>query len=177
MFTNSPSSLTFVRYQKRLVLIEQSILMARCSVTQQLNRMSTCVKNKVQMCLVTQHHCVDFAKCVENVHKFTQITHFLSVTKNDLSSPNNLLMARFNSLVCPLMLKKTTDVLCSDTQHQCRWRKMCGKCSKFTKYTHCPYLSWLNNLFMAMFQLTRMSSYAKNKLQMCSVTQHQCRRR
>ena len=43
--------------------------------------------------------------------------------------------------------------------------------------TFCPYLSWLNNLFMANFQLTRMSSYAKNKLQMCSVTQHQCRRR
>ena len=30
---------------------------------------------------------------------------------------------------------------------------------------------------MASFQLIRMSSYAKNKLQMCSVTQHQCRRR
>ena len=30
---------------------------------------------------------------------------------------------------------------------------------------------------MAKFQLIRMSSYAKNKLQMCSVTQHQCRRR
>ena len=27
-----------------------------------------------------------------------------------------------------------------------------------------------------MFQLMRMSSYAKNKLQMCSVTQHQFRR-
>ena len=38
-------------------------------------------------------------------------------------------------------------------------------------------LSSLNNLFMAMFQLIRMSSCAKNKLQMCSVTQHQCRRR
>ena len=30
---------------------------------------------------------------------------------------------------------------------------------------------------MASFQLISMSSYAKNKLQMCSVTQHQCRRR
>ena len=30
---------------------------------------------------------------------------------------------------------------------------------------------------MARFQLTSMSSYAKNKLQMCSVTQHQSRRR
>ena len=47
--------------------------------------------------------------------------------------------------------------------------------------TFCPVtkndLSWLNNLFVARFQLIRMSSYAKNKLQMCSVTQHQCRRR
>ena len=40
--------------------------------------------------------------------------------------------------------------------------------------TFCPYLSWLNNLFMPNFQHTRMSSYAKNKLQMCWVTQHQC---
>ena len=30
---------------------------------------------------------------------------------------------------------------------------------------------------MARFQLTSMSSYAKNKLLMCSVTQHQSRRR
>ena len=38
-------------------------------------------------------------------------------------------------------------------------------------------LSSLNNPFMARFQLISMSSYAKNKLQMCSVTQCQCRRR
>ena len=30
---------------------------------------------------------------------------------------------------------------------------------------------------MAKFQLIRMSSFAKNKQQMCSVTQRQCRRR
>ena len=35
----------------------------------------------------------------------------------------------------------------------------------------------VDNLFMVIFQLIRMSSYAKNKLQLCSVTQHQCRRR
>ena len=29
---------------------------------------------------------------------------------------------------------------------------------------------------MAKFQLIRMSTYAKNKLQMCAVTQHQCGR-
>ena len=36
-------------------------------------------------------------------------------------------------------------------------------------------LSWLNNLFMVNFQLISMSTYAKNKLQMCCVTQHQSR--
>ena len=35
-------------------------------------------------------------------------------------------------------------------------------------------LSWLNNPFMASFQLISMSSYAKNKQQMCRVTQNQC---
>ena len=72
-------------------------------------------------CVQSLNISVDVAKCVENVHKFTSSLTF-----------------------CPL--QKTT----------------------------CPRL---NNLFMARFQLIRMSSYAKNKLQMCSVTQHQCRRR
>ena len=72
-------------------------------------------------CVQSPSISVDVAKCWENFHKFTHCTHFLSVTKNDLS--------------------------------------------------------WLNNLFTVRFQLIRMSSYAKNKLQMCSVTQHQCRRR
>ena len=38
-------------------------------------------------------------------------------------------------------------------------------------------LSSMNNPFMAKFQLISMSSCAKSKLQMCSVTQQQCRRR
>ena len=67
-------------------------------------------------CVQSPNMSVDVAKCWENVHKFTQYTHFLSVTRNDLS--------------------------------------------------------WLNNLLMVMFPLIRMSSYAKNKPQMCSVTQH-----
>ena len=58
----------------------------------------------------------------------------------------------------------------------------CGKFSQIhpehsllsvTKYD----LSRLNNQFMVSFQLIRMSSYAKNKQQMCCVTQHQCRSR
>ena len=37
--------------------------------------------------------------------------------------------------------------------------------------------SRLNNLFMVSYQHIRMSSYAKNKQQMCCVNQHQCRSR
>ena len=70
-------------------------------------------------CVQSLNISVDVAKCVENVRTFIHYTHIWTVTKNDLSS--------------------------------------------------------LNNLFMAKFQLIRMSSYPKNKLQMCSVTQHQCR--
>ena len=70
-------------------------------------------------CVLSPNFSLDVAKCGENFHKFTQYTHFLSVTKNDLSL--------------------------------------------------------MDNLFMVMFQLMMMSSYAKNKLQLCSVTQHQCR--
>ena len=67
------------------------------------------------------------------------------------------------------------------TQHQCRRRQMCGKFSHINYYIHFLSVtkndfSWLNILFMARFQLISMSSWAKNKLQMCSVTQHQCRR-
>ena len=63
-------------------------------------------------CVQSLNISVDVSKCVENVHKFTQFTHLLSVAKK--------------------------------------------------------VFSWLNNLFMARFQLISMSSYAKNKLQMCS---------
>ena len=88
-------------------------------------------------------------------------------------------MARFQ-LIRMSSYAKNKLQMCSVTQHQCRCRQMCGKYSQFNQYTHFLSvtkndLSWLNNLFMARFQLIRMSSYAKNKLQMCSVTQHQCR--
>ena len=76
----------------------------------QLMRMSSYAKNKLQMCSVTLHH----FRRRQMWGKFSQIHHFLSVTKN--------------------------------------------------------YLSRLNNLFMVMIQLMSMSSYADNKLQMCSIT-------
>ena len=46
-------------------------------------------------CVQSLNISVDVAKCLENVLKFTQFTHFLSVTKNDLSWLNNVVMARF----------------------------------------------------------------------------------
>ena len=132
-------------------------------------------------CVQSLNISVDVAKCVENVQKFTKFTHFLSITKNDLSWLNNLFMANFQ-LTRMSSYAKNKLQMCSVTQHQCRRRQMCGKCSNINSL-HSLWtvtkkdLSSLNNLFMANFQLTRMSSYAKNKLQMCSVTQHQCRRR
>ena len=131
-------------------------------------------------CVQSLNISVDVAKCVENVHEFNQFTHFLSVTKSDLSWLKNLFMERF------LLNRMSTYVknklqMCTVTQRQCRRRQMCGKCSHINSL-HSLWtvtkkdLSSLNNLFMAKFQLIRMSFYAKNKLQMCSVTQHQCRR-
>ena len=195
-------------------------------------------------CVQSRNISVDVAKCVENVHKFTQFTHFLSVTKKGLSWLNNLFVSRFQ-LISMSTYANNKLQMCSVTQHQCRWRQMCGKCSQihqvhslfvrtcpdwtifswqtfnslgcplmlktnyrcmlktnyrcvqphnisvdiakcvenvhtFIHYTHFwtttkNDLSSLNNLFTERFQLTRMSFYAKNKLQMCSVTQNQCR--
>ena len=132
-------------------------------------------------CVQSLNISVDVAKCVENVHTLIHYTHFCTATKNELSSLNYLLMERF------LLNRMSTSVknklqMFSVTQHQCRHLQMCGKCSQIHKIHSLLSvtkndLSWLNNLFMANFQLTSMSSYAKNKLQMCSVTQHQCRRR
>ena len=118
---------------------------------------------------------------MENVHKFTQYTHFWSVTKYYLCWLNNLFMARFQ-LTRMSSYAYNRQQMCSVTQHRCRHRQMFGKCSQIHP-VHSLFvrskndMSWLNNLFMARFQLNRMSTYVKNKLQMCSVTQHQCRRR
>ena len=164
-------------------------------------------------CVQSLNISVDVSKCVENVHKFTQFTHFcplqkktcpdstiyswpLNVWKIFTNSQSSLTYCPlqkttspdwtiyswqgFNSLVCPLMLKtnygrvqsvniSVDDAKCVENVH------------KFTQFTHFlsvtkNVLSWLNNLFMARFQHFSMSSYAKNKLQMCSLTQPRCRR-
>ena len=131
-------------------------------------------------CVQSINISVGVAKCVEKFNKFNQYTHFLSVTKNDFSWVNYLLMAKFQ-LTRMSAFGKNKLKMCSVTQHRCRRRQMCEKCSQIHQSTHFVsvtknYLSWQNNQFMVRFYLIRMSSYAKNKLLMCSVTQHQCRR-
>ena len=80
-------------------------------------------------CVQSFNISVDVAKCEENVQTLIHYTHFWTVTKNDLSSLNNLFMERF------VLNRMSTSVknklqMCSVTQHQCRWRQMCGKCSQ-----------------------------------------------
>ena len=71
--------------------------------------------------------------------------------------------------------------MCWVNQHQCRSRQMWKIFTNSpSTLTFCLLQKWLvllNNLFMVSFKLIRMLFYAKNKLQMCWVTQHQCRRR
>ena len=151
------------------------------TVRLQLIRMSSYAKNKLQMCSVSQHQCRRRQMLENFTNSPSTLTSFLSQKKNDLSWLNNLFMVRFQLIRMSSYAKNKLQV-CSVTQHQCRRRQMWGKLCKFTHCTHFLSvtkndLSGLNNLFTVMFQLIRMSSYAKNKLQMCSVTQHQCRRR
>ena len=132
-------------------------------------------------CVQSLNISVDDAKCVENVHKFTKYTHFLSGTKNEFSWLNNQFMASCQLNRVSTYVKSKLQ-MCTVIHHQCRRRQMCGKCSHINSLHSLSTvtkndMSSLNNLFMARFQLIRMSSSAKNKLQMCSVAQHQCRRR
>ena len=152
----------FVRNKKWLVLTEQSI-------SWQVFNSLGC-----PLMLRTNHRCVqslnisvEVAKCVENVHTLIHYTHFWTVTENDLSSLNNLFMARFQLNKMSTYVKNKLQ-MCSVTQHQCRWRQMCGKCSQIHK-VHSLFvlnkndLSSLNNHFVARFQFIMMSSYANNK--------------
>ena len=90
-------------------------------------------------------------------------------------------MARFQLIRMSSYVKNKLQ-MCSGIQHQRRRRPICGKFSQI-HHEHSLFVcykndfSQLNNLFMARFQLIWMLSYGKNKPQMCSVTQHQCRRR
>ena len=131
-------------------------------------------------CVQSLNVSVDVTKSVENVHTIIHYTHFWTVTKKDLSSLNNLFMAKFQ-LISISSYAKNKLQMCSVTQHQCRHRQMCGKCSLINSLhslldRYKNDLSLLNNLFMERCLLNKMSTYVKNKLQMGSVTPRQCRR-
>ena len=97
MFTNSPSSLTFCPLQKTTS--------PNCTIYswQILNSLGCPLMQKTNYrCVQSLNISVDVAKCLENVHKFTKYTHFLSVLVliEHIYSWQN-----FNSLGCPLMLR------------------------------------------------------------------------
>ena len=80
-------------------------------------------------CVQSLNISVDVAKCMENIQTLIHYTHFWTVTKNDLSSLNNLFMANFHLNIMSSYAKNKPQ-MCSVTQHQCRRRQMCGKCSQ-----------------------------------------------
>ena len=130
---------------------------------------------KNNRCVASLNISVEVAKC----GKFSQIHpehSLLSVTKNDLSRLNNLFMVSFQHIGMSSYAKKNNR--CVASLNISVEVVKCGKFSQIhpehsllsvTKYD----LSRLNHLFMASFQLISMYSYAKNKQQMCRVTQHQ----
>ena len=86
----------------------------------------------------------------------------------------------FNSLRSPLLQR--TNYRCVESLNISVEFAKCGKFSQIHP-VHSLFVynkndqSSLKNLFMVRFQFIRMSSYAKMKLQMCWVTQRQCRSR
>ena len=124
MFTNSPSSLTFCPFQK-MTCPYWTIYSWQAFNSIGYPLMLRTKNRYVQSLNIS----VDVAKCVENVHTLIHYTHFWTVTKKDLSSLNNLFMARFQLNRMSSYAKNKLQ-MCSVTQHQCRHRQMCGKCSK-----------------------------------------------
>ena len=165
----------FVRYKKLLVLTWtiyswQGFNSLVCRLMLKTN----------YRCVQSLNISVDDAKCMGNVHTLIHQVHsLLDWYKKDLSWLNNLFMAKFQLIRMSSYAKNKLQMF-SVTQHQCRRRQMCGKCSLIhpVHSPFCPFtkndLSWLNNLFMERFLLKTMSTYVKNKPQMCWVTQHQC---
>ena len=130
MFKHSPYSLTFCPLQKTTcpdwpIYSWQTFNSLGCPLMLRTN----------YRCVESLNISVDVAKYVENVHKFSQFTHFLSFPKNDFSCLNNLFVARFQ-LIRMSSYANSKLQMCSVNQHQCRWRQMCGNVHKSTKYTH-----------------------------------------
>ena len=178
MFTISPSSLTFCPLQKTTcpnwtIYSWKGFYLIGCPLLLRTN----------YRCVESLNISVYISKCVENVHTLIHYIHFGLLQKMTCHHWTIYSWQSSNSLVCPLMLitnyrcvqslNISVDVAkCVENVHKLYTLQF----THFLSVTKND-LSWLNNLFMARFQLIRMSSYAKNKLQMCSVTQHQCRRR
>ena len=132
-------------------------------------------------CVQSLNISVDIVKCLTNFHNFNQFTHILSVKKTTCPDWTIYSWQGFNSLVCPLMLK--TNYRCVQSLNiSVDVAKCVENVHTLIHYTHFwtvikKDLSSMNNLFIGKFQLISMSSYPKNRLQMCSVIQHQFRRR
>ena len=145
----------------------------------QLIRMSSYAKIKLQMCWVTQRQCRSRQMWKIFTNSPSTLTFYLLQKMTCLDWTIHSWQA-FNSLVCPPMLR--TNNTCVESLNISVMSPNVENIHKFTQYTDYlsitkKRLSWLNNLFMVMFQLIGMSSYAKNKLQMYWVTLHLCRSR
>ena len=120
-------------------------------------------------CVESLNISVEVAKC----GKFSQIhpehSH-LSYSKNDSSRWKNLFKVSFQHIRMSSYPKNKQEMCCV-TQHQCRsrliWKIFTNSPRALTLSVSKNDLSRLNNLFMVSFQLIRISSYAKNKQQMC----------
>ena len=176
MFTNSTSSLTFCPLRKTTspnwtIYSWQGFNSLVCPLMLKTN----------YRCVQSLNISVDVTKCVKMFTNSPSSLTFCPLLKT--TCPNWTIYSRqgFNSLVCPLMLK--TNYGCVQSLNiSVDVAKCVENVHTLIHYTHFWTVTWkdlssLNNLFMAIFQLIRMSSYAKNKLRKCSITQHQCRRR
>ena len=126
MFTDSPSTLTFC--------LLQNITCVDCInySWEGFNSLGCALMLRTNYrCLKTLNISVDVAKCVENVQTFIHYTHFWTVTKNDMTWPNNLFMARFQ-LIRMFSNAKNKLQICSVTQRQCRLRQICGNFSQIS---------------------------------------------
>ena len=128
-------------------------------------------------CVQSLNISVDVAKCVENVHYIHPVTlTFVRYKKRLVLIEQSIHGKGFYLKGCPLTVKNKPQ-MCWVTQHQCIRCQICGKCSHINSLhslLDC-YKKWLVIIEQSIHgkgsNFIRMSSYAKNKLQMCSVTQ------
>ena len=131
-------------------------------------------------CWVTEHICsfnslVLSIRCVQS-HTSIELkcyTNWLFNTLTLFLLQKKWLVLNEQSIWCismsPYAKKKLQ--MCSVTKHPWRRRQMCRLFSQILPVHSILHkmTCWLNNPFTVSFQLIGMYSYAKNKLQMCSV--------